>query len=82
LTNARKHAGPARAHVLIRYRRQALELEITNDGRHPTPGDDGGHGLVGMRERVALYGGELEAGPRSAGVYAVHVRLPVEPAQP
>jgi signal transduction histidine kinase len=81
LTNACKHAGPARAHVLVRYRRQALELEITNDGRHPTRADGGGHGLVGMRERVALYGGELEAGPRSEGVYAVRARLPLEPAQ-
>jgi signal transduction histidine kinase len=81
LTNARKHGGPAHAHVLIRYRREALELEITNDGRYATRGDGGGHGLVGMRERVALYGGELEAGPRSDGVYAVRARLPVEPAQ-
>jgi len=80
LTNALKHAGPAYAQVTIRYGRQALDLEITNDGR-PTGKDEGtGHGLIGMRERVALYGGELEAGPREPSGYAVRARLPVEAA--
>jgi signal transduction histidine kinase len=77
LTNAIKHAGPARAWVTVRYAPQALDLEISDDGRAtPTNGD--GHGLLGMRERVALYGGDLEAGPRAAGGYVVHARFPLE----
>jgi signal transduction histidine kinase len=79
LTNAHKHAGPARAHVFLRYGIETLELEVTNDGRlAPNGGDGVGHGLVGMRERVALYDGTLEAGPRAGGGYAVRARLPVE----
>ena len=82
LTNARKHAAPARAGVALRYTRDALELEITNDGGYLTRGGGGGgQGLIGMHERVALYGGELEAGPRAGGGYAVRARLPVEPAR-
>jgi signal transduction histidine kinase len=78
LTNARKHACPARAQVTIRYAHDALDLEITNDGRRVGNGEGPGHGLVGMRERVALYGGELEAAPRAGGGYVVRARLPVE----
>jgi signal transduction histidine kinase len=78
LTNARKHAIPGRAQVAVRYARDALELEITNDCR-ARPSDAGsGHGLVGMRERVALYGGELDVGPQPGGGYAVRARLPLE----
>ena len=76
LTNAIKHAGPARAHVAVRYAPEALELEITNDGRTGANGGEGGHGLVGMRERAALYGGELEAGRRDGGGFIVRARLP------
>jgi signal transduction histidine kinase len=79
LTNAHRHAGPARAHVFLRYGIEALELEVTNDGRIAPNGGDGiGHGLVGMRERVELYDGTFEAGPRAGGGYAVRARLPVE----
>jgi signal transduction histidine kinase len=78
LTNARKHAGPARAQVALSYKGEVLELEVTDDGRAAPGGGDGGHGLIGMRERVALYGGTLEAGPRPAGGYAVRARLPLE----
>jgi signal transduction histidine kinase len=79
LTNAHRHAGPARAHVLLRYRIEALDLEVTDDGgAAPTRGDEAGHGLVGMRERVALYDGTFEAGPRPEGGYAVRARLPLE----
>ena len=80
LTNARKHAGPARAWVTLRYGREALELEIADDGRAGASNAGGGHGLVGMRERVTVYGGELEAGPRAEGGYALRARLPVERA--
>jgi signal transduction histidine kinase len=78
LTNARKHAGPARAKVTVSYQGDVLELEVTNDGRAAPNGGGGGHGLIGMRERVALYGGTLEAGPRPAGGYTVRARLPLE----
>jgi signal transduction histidine kinase len=78
LTNARKHARPAHAHVTIRYTRDALDLEISNDGQPARNGQGPGHGLVGMRERVALYGGQLDATPRPEGGYTVRAHLPVE----
>jgi signal transduction histidine kinase len=72
LTNALKHAGEARASVRVHYGPDSLELEIADDGGGvPAPETDGGHGLVGMRERVALYGGRLDAGRRPAGGFAV-----------
>ena len=77
LANASKHAGPARARVTVRYAPRAVELEIDDDGRGPNGGRAGGHGLVGMRERVALYGGTLEAGRRLSGGFAVRARLPL-----
>ena len=77
LTNARTQGGGTHAQVTVRYTRDALLLEIANDG-HSAP-SGGGPSLVAMRERVALYGGELEAGPRAGG-YAVRARLPLEPA--
>ena len=78
LTNAHKHAGPAHAHVLLHYESEAVELEVTNDGRISPNGDDSvGLGVVGMRERVALYDGTFEAGPRAGGGYAVRARLPL-----
>ena len=82
LTNILKHAGPARAEVRLRYGSDALEVRVADDGRGGTgqPADAGkepGHGLVGMRERVALFGGELRAGPGQSGGYAVTARLPV-----
>ena len=82
LTNALRHAGGASARVLVRYEPDALELEIADDGSGPRddPEASGGHGLVGMRERVHLFGGELEAGPRRGGGFLVRARLPSEPA--
>jgi signal transduction histidine kinase len=87
LTNTLRHAGPAHAEVLVRYQEHAVELEILDDGGGPVQRDGAGggrgHGLVGMRERVALYGGTLETGPRAATAgtgYAVRVRLPTQPA--
>jgi signal transduction histidine kinase len=78
LTNAIKHAGPAHARVIVRYGERDLDLEIVDDGRAAAASDGHGHGLVGMRERVVLYGGEFEAGPRSTGGFGVHARLPLE----
>jgi signal transduction histidine kinase len=78
LTNALKHARASSAQVVVTYRDDELELEVTDDGRGTGPrSDDGGHGLVGMRERVAVYGGELDSGPRAQGGYRLHIRLPV-----
>jgi signal transduction histidine kinase len=79
LTNALKHAGPAHAAVAVRYAAGVLELEVTDDGRGAVPAGDGhGHGLIGMRERAALYGGTLETGPAEHGGFAVRARLPLE----
>ncbi len=78
LTNARKHAGEARATVTVRYGAEALEVEVADDGSGSGNGDGSGHGLVGMRERVALFGGELHAGPRPDGGFRVHARLPIK----
>ena len=81
LTNTLKHAGPARASVVIHYDPDALGLKITDNGQaSPTTTDESGHGLLGMRERVNLFGGQLEAGPGGDGGYTVSVRLPLEPA--
>jgi signal transduction histidine kinase len=79
LTNALRHAGGASARVLVRYEPDALELEITDDGVGP-PDDPPtqGHGLIGMRERAQLFGGEFEAGPRPGGGFLVRVLLPFE----
>ena len=78
LTNALRHAGPARAHVRVRYAEDGVELEITDDGAGGANGSGGGHGLVGIRERVAVYGGELRAGPRAEGGYVLRARLPFD----
>jgi signal transduction histidine kinase len=80
LTNALKHAGPATARVVVRYRENDLELEITDTGLGAGASDGEGHGLVGMRERVSLYGGKIEAGPQDGGGFAVRARLPMESA--
>ena len=77
LTNAIKHAGPARAEVILRYETSALELEITDSGTGTRPGTGTGHGLIGMRERTTLLGGDLVTGPRGGGGYRVRARLPL-----
>jgi signal transduction histidine kinase len=79
LTNTRKHAGPtASAEVTLRYLEDALVLEISDNGRGAAARTDGaGHGLMGMAERVAVYGGSVTAGPRDAGGFQVTARLPV-----
>jgi signal transduction histidine kinase len=62
--------------VVVAYGDRMLEIEIVDDGRGGTP-NGGGHGIVGMRERVALFGGSLEAGGREGGGFAVRARLPL-----
>jgi signal transduction histidine kinase len=81
LTNALKHAGPAHATVQITRGPHKLAIEVSDDGRGASGEAAGGHGLVGMRERVAVYGGRLEAGPRAQGRgFALRVELPLEGA--
>jgi signal transduction histidine kinase len=78
LTNALKHAGDATASVHVRYGRDSLELEISDGGgKARESAVSGGHGLVGMRERVALYGGVLHAEPQPSGGFTVRVLLPI-----
>jgi signal transduction histidine kinase len=77
LTNVVKHAGARTAEVRVRYLDTALEVEVTDDGRGTAGGSGGGFGLAGMRERVAVHGGELEAGPRRDVGYRVRASLPV-----
>jgi signal transduction histidine kinase len=79
LTNALKHAGPTEAKVLVRYGDHDLEIEVGDSGQGaPVDDADGGHGLVGMRERVSVFGGELQAGARPEGGYLLRVRLPLD----
>jgi signal transduction histidine kinase len=77
LTNTLKHSGGGRSRVVVRYREHDVELEIADDGRGTTNGTGSGSGLVGMRERAALVGGQVEAGPAADGGYAVRARLPL-----
>ena len=82
LTNTLKHAGPARARVEIHYGDDKVELEICDDGPGTGRGGGAGQGLIGMRERVALYGGVLESGKQDSGGYIVRARLPLDSGQP
>ncbi len=79
LTNALRHSGADRTAVMVRYLPGEIELEVSDDGDGPgTNGSSGsGHGLTGMQERVALYGGELRAERRTEGGFSVHARLPL-----
>jgi signal transduction histidine kinase len=77
LTNALKHAGGARATVTVSYREDGLAIEVSDDGSAPA-GAGTGHGLVGMRERVGVFGGTFDAGPRESGGFAVRALLPLE----
>ena len=77
LTNVVKHAGAARACVVLRYQPDALEIEVSDDGDGSGTGGGSGHGLAGIRERVGLYGGQLLAGARPEGGYCLRARLPV-----
>lgn len=78
LTNVIKHAAPARCVVRVERTGDALEIEVTDDGRRAPTGHPPGHGLIGMRERVAVYGGEFTAGPLPGHGFRVHAMLPLE----
>jgi len=77
LTNAIKHARARQAEVVIRYEDGHVELTVSDDGAGGGDGGGSGHGLVGIQERVTVYGGELEAGPRPEGGFRLRARLPV-----
>ncbi len=82
LTNVTKHAGKATATVRVSYGGRDLTVQVDDDGRGATDGvpAGSGKGLIGMRERVAALGGELEAGPRPEGGFRVRARLPLDGA--
>lgn len=85
LTNTLKHAGPALAHVRLDYGEEELRIEVLDDGRgaaaaHGGPSMGSRQGLAGMRERVELYGGRLEAGPRAGGGFGVRATIPYDRA--
>ena len=82
LTNALKHADAQQASLAIRYAPSSVQLEVRDDGRGRLGGEPNGvgHGLVGMRERVARYGGDVQAGPGEAGGYVVRATLPLDGA--
>jgi signal transduction histidine kinase len=78
LTNALKHALASHAEVTVRYRPDELELEVADDGKGPATTNGHGHGLVGIRERVKIYGGNMSAGAAAAGGFILSARLPVD----
>jgi signal transduction histidine kinase len=84
LTNTLKHAGPVQTTVTLDYTPDALIVEILDDGDRirQRPAESTGHGLIGMRERVALYHGDLQTGPRAQSGYQVRARLPLSHATP
>jgi signal transduction histidine kinase len=82
LTNALKHAGASRAEVRIAYGADELRIEVCDDGDGEEPGDGPGHGLVGVRERVKLYGGEMTAASADGGGFVLATRLPLTGTRP
>jgi signal transduction histidine kinase len=76
LTNVRKHAGATRVEIAVRYERDAVSVELSDNGDGSGTGGGGGRGLAGLRERIALLGGDFVAGPRRRG-FAVCARLPL-----
>jgi signal transduction histidine kinase len=82
LTNVLKHAASASATVCVRYRSDEIEVEVADDASGAAGSGNGGHGLIGMRERVALYGGRFEAGPVHGGGFCVRAVLPLTDARP
>jgi signal transduction histidine kinase len=80
LTNAVRHGRPRAVAVRVHRSGGVVELDVTDDGCGGSAGAGGGHGLVGMRERLRAYGGTLDAGPRPEGGWRVQARVPVPTA--
>ena len=78
LTNALKHARASHADVTVRYGPDELQIEVRDDGEGGATSDGLGHGLVGVRERVKIYGGEMTAGTATGGGFVLSARLPLE----
>jgi signal transduction histidine kinase len=78
LTNILRHAGPAKASVRLGYSAEQLEIEISDNGRGAPRHERGGHGIAGMHERAAAFGGDLDAGPQAEGGFRVCARIPLE----
>jgi signal transduction histidine kinase len=78
LTNALKHAHATCADVTVHYGRDDIQIEVRDDGAGSSTSDGLGHGLVGIRERVKIYGGEMTAGPAADGGFVLSTRLPLE----
>src|SRR5262249_15456809 len=78
LTNALKHAHARRATVVVRYGDRDLAIDVSDDGQGPSANGSAGHGLGGMRERVGVFGGDLQTGPGEGGGFTVRARLPVD----
>jgi signal transduction histidine kinase len=81
LTNALKHARASAADVIVRYRPDELQLEVRDDGIGTAASDGLGHGLVGIRERVKIYGGEMSAGTANGRGFVLSTRLPLSVAR-
>jgi signal transduction histidine kinase len=77
LTNALKHARATHAQVTVEYAQDEVGIEVSDDGAGATPSDGHGHGLIGVRERVKLYGGEMTAGTTNGGGFTLSTRLPL-----
>jgi signal transduction histidine kinase len=82
LTNTLKHAHASRAVVQVTYGCGDIEIEVSDDGRGPSGSDGRGHGLVGISERVRLYGGDMSAGASAAGGFVLRARIPVDAVSP
>jgi signal transduction histidine kinase len=78
LTNALRHSGASGADVTVRYGPRDLRLQVRDDGVGVTAGDGLGHGLLGIRERVKIYGGEMVAGPAPRGGFVLDAGLPLD----
>jgi signal transduction histidine kinase len=82
LTNALKHAHASHADVIIHYARDEVHIEVRDSGDGAVPSNGHGHGLIGIRERVKLYGGEMTAGPANGGGFVLSTRLPLPEQRP
>ena len=76
ITNVLKHANASRVEVVVDYQKEGLDLTVSDNGSGPSDGQSTGHGLIGMRERVALFGGKMGTGSSPLGGFTVHARLP------
>jgi signal transduction histidine kinase len=82
LTNALKHAGASNAEVTLQYRPVELQIEVRDNGQGSSTSEGLGHGLVGVRERVKIYGGEMSAGTANGGGFILRTRLPLSGERP